>query len=70
LYFNLHGQLVLVDLGSSNGTSITREGTTSKLEEMTSFVLQKGDLIAFGLSTRKYRVELDPNKAKGASTDR
>lgn len=70
LFFSLKRELMLVDLGSSHGTSVVREGKTIKLEELMPVALEKGDLLVFGLSSRKYRVELDSGKSRPASTDR
>jgi hypothetical protein len=55
---------MLLDLNSSNGTSITRAGQTFKLDPLKPTPLQKDDIIVFGLSSRKYRVEIDSSKAE------
>lgn len=60
-----HGlNVMLVDLGSSNGTTVTRGGETLKLEPLKPLPLQKDDIITFGLSSRKYRVEIDRTGAE------
>ena len=52
---------MLVDLGSSNGTTLTRDGKAIKLEPFKPVLVSKDDVIIFGLSSRKYKVE--PSKA-------
>jgi pSer/pThr/pTyr-binding forkhead associated (FHA) protein len=59
IYFSPDLNLMLVDLGSSNGTTLTREGQPFKLEPLKPVSLEKNDLITFGLSSRKYKVEID-----------
>ena len=64
VYFGFDLSIMLVDLGSSNGTSITRDGKTFKLEPLKPIALEKGDFIIFGLSSRKYKVEVDLSKVE------
>ncbi len=55
---------MIVDLGSSNGTTITRENQTFKLEPLRPIALEKNDIIVFGLSSRKYKVDIDSTKVE------
>ena len=55
---------MIVDLGSSNGTTIMRDEKKIKLEACGPIALEKNDLIIFGLSSRKYRVEIDVSKVE------
>lgn len=65
MYFGEDLNIMLVDLGSSNGTSLLREGKTYKLEPLKPISLVQGDLISFGLSSRKYRIEIESQSAAG-----
>lgn len=65
IYFGYDLSVMLVDMGSSNGTSITRDEKTFKLEPLKPIALEKDDLIAFGNSSRSYKVELDLSKVEG-----
>ena len=49
---------MLVDLGSSNGTVLSREGKKLKLDAFRPVSLSKDDVIIFGLSSRRYKVDL------------
>ena len=62
IYFGYDLSVMLVDMGSSNGTSITRDGNSFKLEPLKPIALEKDDFIVFGNSSRKYKVELDVSK--------
>ena len=58
---------MLVDLGSSNGTTLIQEGKSVKIEQLQPIRLTSGDLIVFGLSSRKYRVEIERAKDRSDS---
>lgn len=64
IYFGTEVSLVLVDLGSSHGTTLIRGQSTTKIETMKPITLEQGDLIIFGLSSRKYRVEISLKKVE------
>lgn len=56
IYFSTDMEIVLVDLNSTHGTVIQREGAEIKLESLRPESLEKGDIIRFGMSTRRYTV--------------
>ena len=49
---------MLVDLGSSNGTVLSREGKKLKIDAFRPVSLCKDDVVIFGLSSRRYKVDL------------
>ena len=55
---------MLVDLGSSNGTVLSRNGKEEKLDPFMPVEINKDDLIIFGLSSRKYKVDFNLPKPK------
>ena len=48
--------LVLIDLGSENGTTLNGIPIESNVPTL---VQQKGDIVTFGASTRSYKVNVD-----------
>ncbi|CAM6006602.1 unnamed protein product [Sphagnum balticum] len=52
---------MLVDLNSSHGTAVVRAGREEKLEPLRPFSLEKGDMVVFGLSSRREHVRREGN---------
>ena len=59
IYFAPHGVLMLVDLGSSHGTVLKREGEKGgKIDSLMPVQIKSGDIITFGLSSRHYTIQI------------
>ncbi len=64
IYFAPGTAVMLVDLASSNGTFLIRYAENIKLDPLQPIQLKKGDIVAFGNSSKRYKVEVDPTAAE------
>lgn len=60
IFFGEDSAVFLVDLGSSNGTTLIRGEDKTKIEALWAVKLQNKDVVVFGLSSRRYRLEIKP----------
>lgn len=62
IYFSTDLEVVLVDLNSTHGTKVVRDGKSIALEALKPFALAKADVLIFGMSSRRYLVNINTEK--------